>query len=144
MLFRFFDKLAGFDSGEIRRFFLDSPDASARYAEQLNERNVRNAVVFLYFVIFSQLVVAYGRIIGDLGFPYYPAFLIVLSVVLIFFSRFAFFKKNIEKISLLLFSAWALTFPFFIISPRPWRERPGGSAGGRRRSSPGCPCSSAQ
>jgi signal transduction histidine kinase len=115
MLFRFFDKLAGFDSGEIRRFFLDSPDASARYAEQLNERNVRNAVVFLYFVIFSQLVVAYGRIIGDLGFPYYPAFLIALSVVLIFFSRFAFFKKNIERISLLLFSAWALTFPFFII-----------------------------
>lgn len=111
----FFDKLAGFDSAEIESFFSQSPEASSRYAQVMNERNVRNSVVFLGIVIFSQIIVAYGRIVGDLGFPYYNTFLTVFAVVLIFLSRYDFFKKNIRNLSLFLFTVWALTFPFFII-----------------------------
>lgn len=115
MLVKFFDRLAGFDSAEIDSFFKQSPDAYRRYSTLMNERNVHNSVVFLYFVIFSQIIVAYGRIVGDLGFPYYNTFLIGLALLLIFFSRFRFFQTNIRNISLFLFTAWAATFPFFII-----------------------------
>lgn len=115
MLIKFFDKIAGFDSAEIDRFFEQSPDASQRYLVLMNERNVHNSVVFLYFLIFSQIIVAYGRIIGDLGFPYYNSFLIVLASILIFFARFDFFQNHIRNISLILFTAWTATFPFFII-----------------------------
>lgn len=115
MLVRFFDKLAGFDSVEIDRFFQDSPEATAQYTSLMNDRNVHNSVVFLYFVIFSQIIVAYGRIVGNLGFPYYNTFLSGLAFMLILLSRYAFFKTNIRSISLFLFTAWAATFPFFII-----------------------------
>ncbi|MBL7995134.1 HAMP domain-containing histidine kinase [bacterium] len=115
MLIRFFDKLAGFDSVEIDRFFRESPDAAMQYSSLMNDRNVHNAVVFLYFIIFSQIIVAYGRIVGNLGFPYYNTFLSGLALTLILVSRYAFFKTNIRRISLFLFTAWAATFPFFII-----------------------------
>ena len=115
MLFQFFDKLAGFDSAEIDRFFLQSQEASAKYESLMSLRNVHNAVVFLYFVIFSQIIVAYGRVVSDLGFPYYNSFLIGFALLLIAASRFSFFQKNIKNISLFLFAAWASTFPFFII-----------------------------
>lgn len=92
MRIKFFDKIAGFDSAEINRFFEQSPDASRRYLALMNERNVHNSVVFLYFLIFSQIIVAYGRIIGDLGFPYYNSFLIVLASILIFLLDLIFFK----------------------------------------------------
>lgn len=115
MVVNFFDKLAGFNSEEIERFFLLSPEASARYESLTNDRNVHNSVVFLYFVIFSQIMVAYGRMVSDLGFPYYNTFLTGLAIVLIFLSRSSFFKDNIRNLSLFFFTAWAATFPFFII-----------------------------
>ncbi len=115
MQIHLFDKLAGFDPYEINAFYHHTPKAHVAYTQLTNERNVRNSRIFLYFLILSQVVVAAGRILRDLGYPYYNTFLIFLCVIMIFLSRYSFFRDHFKQIAISLFTAWAVTFPFFVI-----------------------------
>jgi signal transduction histidine kinase len=115
MRIHFFDEWAGFDADKIDTFYQRTPKAATEYDLVTNERNIKNSKVFLYFVILSQIVVASGRIVRDLGYPYYNSFLIVLCLGLLSFSRFSYFKNHFKNVAIALFTVWAATFPFFVI-----------------------------
>jgi signal transduction histidine kinase len=115
MQIHLFDKWADLDVREINAFYRATPKVAAEYDASTNARNIKNSRVFLYFVILSQIVVGAGRLSRDLGYPYYNAFVIVLCLALLFLSRYPYFQSHFKKLALALFTAWAATFPFFVI-----------------------------
>lgn len=109
------DRLIGLSSQTLDEFFANTPSAQREFELLKNERNVRNSRVFLIVVIISQLFVGVGRILGELGFPFYNAFLVLACSGLLYALRLHGFKTRVRPIALLLFTGWALTFPFLVI-----------------------------
>ncbi|NUM81512.1 hypothetical protein HUU42_11965 [bacterium] len=111
----FIDNLIHYNVQEIDAFYTETHGALEEFIAQQNRLNLRNAIIFIWIVIISQLVVGIGRLAGDWGFPYYNTVLIGLCFLLLWLVRFPFFIKNITRVALALFGSWAVTFPFFII-----------------------------
>ncbi|MBX7150294.1 HAMP domain-containing histidine kinase [bacterium] len=111
----FIDNLIHYNVHEIDAFYKETPDAVEEFTVQQNRLNLRNAIVFIWIVIISQMIVGIGRLVGEWGFPYYNTALIGLCFLLLWLIRVPFFIKNITNVALILFCSWAITFPFFII-----------------------------
>lgn len=112
----FLEKITGFHESELASFFDSNPNARTEFHRIANNQNRKNAVVFIWFLIFTQFIVGIVRIIsGWGGVPYYNLALIGLGVLLLFLFRYRSFRQNVTQISLILFTVWAITFPFFII-----------------------------
>lgn len=111
----FIDNLIHYNVQEIDAFYTETPGALEEFIAQQNRLNLRNAIIFIWIVIISQLVVGIGRLAGDWGFPYYNTALIGLCFLLLWSVRLPFFIRNITRVALVLFCSWAITFPFFII-----------------------------
>lgn len=112
----FLEKITGFHESELSTFFDANPNARTEFHRIANDQNRKNAVVFIWFLIFTQFVVGIVRIIsGWGGAPYYNLALIGLGLLLLFLFRYRSFRQKVTQISLVLFTVWAITFPFFII-----------------------------
>ena len=99
----------------VDTFFSQDTSAREEYAADCDRRNRRNAVIFLYILIVSQVIVGTGRLAADLGFPYYNVGVIFGSLFLLGLLRVKQVARHIRQITLALFSSWAATFPLFIV-----------------------------
>ncbi len=108
------DRLIGFPAS-IDGFFQENPHAQMEYLQLKEERNLRNARVFLVIVLMSQIVVAIGRLFADLGMPYYNLSVALLCIALLWILRYRAVSTRTTSLSIVLFMIWAASFPFFII-----------------------------
>lgn len=108
------DRLIGFPKS-IDEFFRENPQAKKEYLHLKEERNLPNARVFLLIVLVSQIIVASGRLLADLGIPYYNLSVALLCLTLLWILRYRAVFNRTTTLSMLLFMVWASSFPFFII-----------------------------